>query len=263
VTPSPTAFTFEPLFLALAALAAALYWRAWRRERAARGRLVLFGSGLFLLAASVNSPLETLAADYLLLMHLFQNVVVADWAPLLLVLGLTPAMRAAIARRGGTPLATATRLRVALPIWLVGWYVVHLAGFYDTALDNPWLLNVEHLVLLAVGLVFWWPLLSDVPHAPTTPMRLAYLGAGFFTSAFLGLALTFSGSAFYDFYERAPRLWGLTPLEDQNLGGVLMSAEQAVLFLAAICYFLIRLLNEEEARQRVTESREPHSPSSR
>jgi cytochrome c oxidase assembly factor CtaG len=250
VTPSPTSFTFEPLFLALAVSAGWVYWRAWRREGAPRSRAVLFGSGLFLLAASVNSPLETLAAHYLLLMHLFQNVVVADLAPLLLVLGLTPAMREAIAARGGRPFAAVTRLRVALPIWLVGWYVIHLAVFYDVALENQWLLNVEHLVLLGIGLVFWWPVISDTPHAHTTPQRLAFLGAAFVFSAFLGLGLTFAGSAFYDYYESAPRLWGLSPVEDQNLGGVLMTAEQSIVFLAAISYFLVRLLNEEEARER-------------
>lgn len=250
MSPSPTSFTFEPLFLALALAAAWLYGRAWRRERASPLRAVLFGSGLFLVAGSVNSPLETLSAHYLLLMHLFQNVVLADWAPLLLVLGLTPSMRAAVARRGGAALAWVTRLRVALPVWLGGWYLVHLAAFYDAALRNPWLLNVEHLILLAVGLVFWWPLLADAPHAPTIPARIAFLGAAFLFSAFLGLGLTFAGSAFYDYYEGVPRLWGLSPLEDQNLGGVLMTAEQSILFLAAIGYFLVRLLNEEERRQR-------------
>jgi cytochrome c oxidase assembly factor CtaG len=249
VTPPATSFTFEPLFLALAAVAAWLYWRAWRVEQASRSRAVLFGSGLFLLAASLNSPLETLAAHYLLLMHLFQ-VVVADVAPLLLVLGLTPAMRETIAARGGRPFGAVTRLHAALPIWLIGWYLVHLAAFYDTALESPWLLNVEHLVLLAIGLLFWWPVISDTPHAPTTPQRLAYLGAAFVFSAFLGLALTFAGSAFYDYYEGAPRLWGLSPVEDQNLGGVLMTVEQSIVFLAAISYFLVRLLNEEDAQAR-------------
>jgi cytochrome c oxidase assembly factor CtaG len=246
--PAPASFTFEPLFLALAAVAGWLYWRAWRREQAPRSRAVLFGSGLLLVAVSVNSPLETLAAHYLLLMHLLQNVLLADIAPLLLVLGLTPAMRTALAAGGGRPLAAVTRLRVALPIWLVGWYVIHLAAFYDAALENAWLLNVEHFLLLAIGLLFWWPLLSDAPHAATTPQRLAYLGAAFVFSAFLGLGLTFAGSSFYDYYENAPRLWGLTPLEDQNLGGVLMTAEQSLVFLAAISYFLVRLLNEEDAQ---------------
>ena len=159
-------------------------------------------------------------------------------------------MREAVAQRGGAPFARLTRLRIALPIWLAGWYLVHLAAFYDAALENAWLLNVEHAILLAVGLLFWWPLISDVPHAASTPSRLAYLGGAFVFSAFLGLGLTFAGSAFYDYYETVPRLWGLSAVEDQNLGGVLATAEQSVLFLAAIAYFLVRLLNEEERSQR-------------
>ncbi len=67
------------------------------------------------------------------------------------------------------------------------------------------------------------------------------------TSTFLGLALTFGGDVFYDFYATAPRLWGMSPEQDQNLAGVLMTAEQAIVFLAAMGYFLVRLLNEEEA----------------
>ncbi|HSX23200.1 MAG TPA: cytochrome c oxidase assembly protein, partial [Gaiellaceae bacterium] len=73
----------------------------------------------------------------------------------------------------------------------------------------------------------------------------AYLGAGFVTSAFLGLAFIFSSRPFYSFYEHAPRLWGLSPTRDQNLGGILMNAEQTVVFLAAIGYFVWRLLEEE------------------
>ena len=249
--PPPTSFTFEPLFLALTVVAAVLYARAWRREPGAAWKPWAFGTGLALLAVSLDSPLETLAAHYLLLMHLFQNVVVADWVPLLLVLGLTGPMREAIARRGGRPFALLTRLRVALPVWLLGWYLVHLAGFYDTALENPWLLNVEHLILLAIGLLFWWPLLCDVPHAPSTLARMGYLLAGFVLSAFLGIAFTFGSSTFYGFYEGAPRLWGLSPVEDQNYAGILMTAEQALLFLSALAYFLVRLLNEEEARGRI------------
>ena len=255
MTPDPSSFTFEPLFLALAAVTAVFYGRAARAEGVPWWRPALFGLGLVLIAAALNSPLETLAANYLLLVHLLQNVMIADWAPPLIVLGLTPAMRAAIAARGGRPLAWVTRLRIALPVWLLGWYVIHFAGFYDTALRNPWLLNVEHLILIAIGLLFWWPLLSDTPHGVSTPFRIGYLGAGFVGSVFLGLALTFGGSTFYGYYEQAPRLWGLSPLEDQNLGGVLMTGEQAVVFLAAITYFLLRLLKEEEAKERALDER--------
>jgi cytochrome c oxidase assembly factor CtaG len=78
------------------------------------------------------------------------------------------------------------------------------------------------------------------------PVKIGYLGAAFVGSAFLGLALTFSNSPFYDFYAAAPRLWGLSPEKDQNFGGILMNAEQSAVFLAAILYFLLRLIPEEE-----------------
>ena len=63
----------------------------------------------------------TPAEHYLLLAHLLQNAIIADWAPPLLILGLTPAMRAGIERCGGRPIAALTTLPVALAIWLNGW----------------------------------------------------------------------------------------------------------------------------------------------
>jgi cytochrome c oxidase assembly factor CtaG len=234
---SPYSFSFEPLFLALGALAAVLYVRA----RPHGWRVWVFVVGLLLVVVPVNSPLETIAVRRLLLMHLLQNVMIADWAPLLLILGLTPALQARIAPR----VEWVTRPRVALPLWLAAWYGTHAALFYDYALRHHWALNLEHLVLLAAGLIFWWPVLTG---RLSTAWTIAYLGIAFVGSAFLGLALTFSTSVFYSFYGAAPRLWGLSATKDQNLGGILMNAEQTVVFLAALGFFLMRLLDEEAER---------------
>jgi cytochrome c oxidase assembly factor CtaG len=175
-----TAFSFEPLFLALAVAAAALYWRAARTDRPATWRVVAFGSGLFLIAASLDSPLETIAARYLLVMHLLQNA------------------------------------------------------------------------LIAAGLLFWWPIVSG---RLSPPAALGYLAVAFVGSSFLGLAYIFSSRPFYSFYEHAPRLWGLSAVRDQNLGGIFMNGEQTLVFLLAIGYFVLRLLDEEQAREEVTAAR--------
>jgi cytochrome c oxidase assembly factor CtaG len=236
-----TAFGFEPLFLVLAAAAALLYARAARAESPPAWRLVAFGSGLFLIAAGLNSPLETIASKYLLLMHLLQNALIADVAPLLVVLGLTPRMREALGRRSPGRLRT----RWILPIWLAAWYCTHIAAFYDWALRTGRGLNVEHAILIAAGLLFWWPIVSG---RLTPPAGLGYLAAAFIGSSFLGLAYIFSSRPFYSFYEHAPRLWGLSPVRDQNLGGILMNGEQTLVFLLAIGWFVMRLLDEEHAR---------------
>jgi putative membrane protein len=244
---SATDFSFEPLFIVLAVLAAGLYVRAARRARPGPWRATSFATGLVLIAASLNSPLETIAADYLLLIHLLQNALIADVAPLLVLLGLTPSMTAALGRRGANRL----RARYVLPLWLIAWYSTHAAPFYDWALRTGWGLNVEHAILIAAGLLFWWPIVSG-RLAP--PAALAYLGAAFVGSSFLGLAYIFSSSVFYSFYEHAPRLWGLSPVRDQNLGGILMNGEQTVVFLLAIGWFVLRLLDEEHEQGAIPEA---------
>jgi putative membrane protein len=236
-----TAFSFEPLFLVLAVVAAALYWKAARHDAPPAWRIAAFASGLFLIAASLNSPLETIASRYLLLIHLLQNALIADVAPLLVVLGLMPRMR----RRIGSYGPDRIRTRWILPIWLAAWYCTHLAPFYNWALRTGWGLNVEHTILIAAGLLFWWPIVSG---RLSPPAGLAYLIVAFLGSSFLGLAYIFSSRPFYTFYEHAPRLWGLSTIRDQNLGGILMNGEQTLVFLLAIGWFVMRLLDEEHAR---------------
>jgi len=250
--PSPWSVRLEPVFLVLALGAAVVYVRAWRRAPGPAWRAWCFAAGLVLVAGSLNSPLGTIAVEYLVLFHLLQNVMISDWAPPLLLIGLTPGMRAGIAARGGSLLATITRPAITLPTWLVAWYVIHLGAIYDALLGNTILLAVEHAVLIAVGLLFWWPVLCDVPRSLATLARIGYVLAAFVLSAFLGLALTFSPPV-YGHYEDLPtRLWGITARQDQNLGGILMSTEQAVVFFAAIVWLLGRLFREEaEAEERL------------
>lgn len=231
---SATSFTFEWFFLAAAVVALAVYGWFARRDRPEPWRATLYVVGLLLIAGSLNSPLETIAVKRLLLIHLLQNALIADIAPLLVLLGLTPRMRAALPY---------VRARYALPAWLIAWYGTHTANVYDWALRNSWPLQLEHAVLIAGGLLFWWPLVS---RRLSSPAAIAYLGAGFVAASFLGLALIFSSRPFYSYYEHTPRLWGLSPVRDQNLGGILMNAEQTIVFLLAIGWYVWHLLSEED-----------------
>jgi cytochrome c oxidase assembly factor CtaG len=253
---SPWSWTFEPLFAVLGAGAIWTYARAARQDPPGRLRIGAFCAGAALIALALNSPLETIAVDFLVLFHLLQNVIISDWAPPLLILGLTPAMRSALAEHGGRPFAFVTRPTVALPLWLAGWYLVHLAGIYEAALRQPALLNVEHAFMILIGVLFWWPVLSDAPRSVSTLGRIAYVFGAFVASVFLGLALTFA-PPLYGYYEKLPeRLWGISASKDQNLGGILMTSEQALVFFMMITWLLVRLFREEDEAERALQERQ-------
>ena len=248
--PDATSFSFEPLFLAATAAAAILYARAARHDPPGARRVVAFALGLLLVAVPLNSPLETLSAHYLLLAHLLQNALIADWAPLLLILGLTPAMRAGLSARGGSAFRLLTKPTVSLPLWLVVWYSVHIPAFYEWALRAGWPLNLEHALLIAAGLLFFWPLFEPEPRRLGVESSLVYLALAFFATPWLALAYTFSTGPFYGFYEQAPRAWGISATKDQNLGGILMQVEMTLVFLVLIGHFLLKLLAQEDAKQQ-------------
>jgi cytochrome c oxidase assembly factor CtaG len=241
-----TDFSYEPVFAVLALVAAALYARAARGQQVPGWKVLLFALSLVLIVGALNSPLETIAVHYLLLGHLVQNALIADWAPPLLILGLTDGMRRAVEHAGGPLFEAVTRPGIALPLWLIAWYGTHAPPIYEGALRTPSLLNVEHGVLVLAGLIFWWPVLAGGERALSPGGALGYLAAGFLTAVFLGLALTFDTNVIYTYYVDKPRLLGMSPQEDQNVAGAVMNGEQSVVFIAAIAYVFFKLAGQEE-----------------
>ena len=220
---------------------AAAYLIATTRFPVPRWRIICFLAGCALMLATQIGPLDTLALHYLLTMHLLQNVALAEWGPLLVVLGLTPRMAAELERIPGV--RTLTHPLVALPIWLVTYFAWHLPWAYDAALRHQLtILHAEHASYFAAGVLVWWPVIHGRLSSGT---KALYLFGTFVLASPLGLLLALLPSPVYDFYEHVPRLWGLSPLADQQLAGVTMASEQAIVFFAAFTVYARRFLQEE------------------
>jgi cytochrome c oxidase assembly factor CtaG len=215
-----------------------------RGHRPERWRLATFSAGCALLLATAVTPLDALTY-HLLSAHLLQNVVLAEWAPALLVLGLPPALAAQIG--GLRPVRLLTRPPLALAVWLVTYYLWHIPAAYDAALEHPVLLHLEHVCYLAAGVLLWWPVLQDAPHRLSSAARALYLFVAFVLASPIGLLLALLPEPAYDWYVEGGGLWGLSPHADQQLAGVTMSVEQAIVFFAVFAVFFFRFLAEEEA----------------
>jgi cytochrome c oxidase assembly factor CtaG len=212
---------------------------AWRGRPVSGPRVAAGALGILLVFAAFFTQLEPLANHTFLWAHLLQNVVLAEWAPLLLVLALPPRVAE---RAAGFPLF---RPLVALPLWLAAYYTWHLPGIYDHALSRPHsLLHLEHLTYLAAGVCVWWPVVHGRSSAGA---KAAYLFAAFVLASPLGLLLALIPRAIYPFYVDAPRTWGPGPLSDQQIAGVTMAAEEAIVFFGAFTAYLLRFLADEQA----------------
>jgi putative membrane protein len=249
----PYRWSWNPEALVLVPLLTVGYVVALRRYAAPRWRIACFAAAMVLVLAVTITPLETLAMNYLLVVHLLQNVVLAEWAPLLLVLAIPPALAAMLT---GFPAARAlTHPAVALPLWLANYMLWHLPWLYDAALENPHsLLHLEHALYFATGVLMWWSVVQDEPHRLSAGIRAGVVFAAFVLGSPIGLVIALVPEPIYDFYVDAPeRLWGLTALEDQRLAGILMSLEQAAVFFAVFAFLFLRFLAEEERREELDE----------
>ena len=124
-------------------------------------------------------------------------------------------------------------------------WVWHVPVMYQAALKHSFIHVLEHLTFAAVGLLYWWHLLSPI----RSRMRLGGLGPVLYMAStkiavgLLGIVLAFSPDVLYDFYEtrRAPA-GGSQPLDDQHVAGVLMALEQSLVMGVALAYLFIRML---------------------
>jgi cytochrome c oxidase assembly factor CtaG len=246
----PYAWSANPEALVILG-AAGGYAFALRRHAAPAWRIACFTGAIVLLLTVAVTPIHTLGMHFLLTMHLLQNVVLAEWAPLLVVLGIPPSLAAVVARP--SPIRALTHPAVALPLWLANYMVWHLPWLYDTALENPnTLLHLEHAMYFVTGLAMWWCVFQDEPHRLGSGARAGYVVAAFVLGSPVGLVMALVPDPIYDFYVDAHhRVWGLDPLEDQQLAGMLMALEQAVVFFVVVAYWFFRFLSEEERREDV------------
>ena len=209
--------------------------------------LAFFGGCAALLVA-LNGPLHDLSDYYLLSAHMIQHLLLTLVAAPLWLAG-TPAvlldgLLEPVLRRpaAGVVLRTATRPLVAFAAYavaLIGW---HLPGPFNAALEGHGWHVVEHVTLLGSALLAWWPILSPSRRLPALPYaaQLLYLFVFGMPMTVVAAFVTGADRPLYSWYAAAPRLFGLTPLADQQLGGIIMWVPAGIVPLVAFTVVFFR-----------------------
>jgi putative membrane protein len=256
------------------ALAAWLYLRGlrslWQASAAGHGirrwEAMAFGAGWLTLSVALVSPLHPLGS-VLFSAHMAQHELLMVVAAPLFVLGrpLVPwlwglplAWRHSIARwgKGGWRQRVWHALTNPLIAWslqVVALWSWHAPGLFQAALGNEVIHALQHLSFLVSALLFWWALIHGRQGRMGYGPAVLYVFTTSMQSGALGALLTFAPALWYPAYGGNAAAWGLTPMEDQQLAGLIMWVPASAMYLLAGLALFASWLCELEERERQRE----------
>jgi putative membrane protein len=263
------AWSFEPLVVISLALTAALFviglrrlWRQAAKKRVVRlWEALCFAGGWLALSVALVSPLHAWGR-VLFSAHMSQHEVLMLVAAPLLVLGrplvvFLWAFPVEWSRRIGNigRVSWVTRSWRFVTIPLVAWlvhaealWVWHVPILFDAVLHNDWLHTLQHLSFLVSALLFWWALIHGPQGAMGYGAAVLYVFTTSIHSGVLGALITVAGSVWYPSYIGLTNSWGLTPLEDQQLGGLIMWIPAGLVYVIAGLALFAGWMRESDAR---------------
>jgi cytochrome c oxidase assembly factor CtaG len=216
------------------------------------------------------SPIDVLGGQ-LFFMHMVQHLLLVMIVPPLLLLanplpfflwGL-PAWarhkaggllsRRSAFRRGLYALTAPGLVWMAFIAFFLGW---HDPSAYNAALRSDVIHDLEHLTFFGTAMLFWWLIIGAGPHlrSHSRGVRLALLLATVPVNMAAGVVIAFSNQPIYTYYTTVPRLWGMTVMLDQMIGGVIMWIPGSMMFILAALIIVSRMIQTETAKEPLPES---------
>ena len=256
--PYELSWSLHPSVIIGTGLLGALYFYGigpYRRRHglppASGGQIFSFSAALVVLLLALNGPVHDLSDYYLFSMHMVQHLVLTLVFPPLLLAGiprwlLRPLLGGpgvlSIARILTRPLVAAALFSISIAVW-------HLGLFYDLMMRSHEVHIGTHLLFMATATLMWWPVMGPAPELPrlSTGPAMLYLFLVGIPMQIVAALITFADEMLYPWYAAAPRMWGLSPLDDQQLGGLLMWVPGNLYIFAAIGLLFFRWAKEEEA----------------
>lgn len=215
-------------------------------------QVLCFLGGLFLVLMFEGTPLGALT-EYSFGAHMVQHLFYTLVVPVLWLLGLPSWLVRRLISRGHKVLGwrflrCLTNPLLALGLFSGGLVFWHLPPYYVLAQGAGIYHLLEHLTFLGTGFLVWWPVLGPLPEGRLPwVFRLAYLFVLGIIPGVIGAFITFSEGLIYTYYGATPKPWGLDPVTDQLIGGLIMKVFGSVpLWVVVAVDFLVTFKREEE-----------------
>lgn len=253
---------------------AALYWWRARNVRAGAAahapgtaRQIAFGTALVVIFLSLNGPIHDLSDYYLFSAHMVQHLLLTLVAAPLMVIGLTGDMLRPLLRSGA--IAAAARFVTRPAICFAAFNVViafwHLPFAYNAAMADHDVHILQHLTLIAASVLMWWPLLSPLPELPrlSYPGQMLYCFLMVVPMSVVAIYIAMADTVLYPAYASAPRMWGISPMMDQQIGGLIMWIPGGLFFYGIMTVVFFRWAGRGEDTREAAQVGWSPSPSLR
>lgn len=209
-----------------------------------------FVAGVVALLVASDWPVHDLGEGYLYSAHMVQHLTYSIIAAPLLLLG-TPAWmarRLLAAPRLLRSVRYLARFGPAVLLFNAVVVFVHIPGVVDAALRSGFVHFLIHVLVFGSALIVWMPLASPLPEVPrfSPPLRMIFLFLQSVVPTVPASFLTFGDRPLYRFYERVPRLWDLSALEDMRIAGLIMKIGAGVALWVIIAIVFFRWFAAEE-----------------
>lgn len=224
--------------------------RAGIRERTGGGRIVSFFAGLAVAYVALNGPVDELSDSYLFSVHMAQHLMLTQLMPPLLLLGLPafalePLVRPRWVKGVGRRLS---RPPLAFALYSFTFSAWHLQPVYDLMMRSENVHTFAHVLFMVTAVIMWWPLLSPLPEFPrlSAPAAMVYLFLLGIPMLLVAALITLADGVLYPWYVSAPRVWGLSPLADQKLGGLIMWVPGGMFYWVIMSIIYFRWVGREQ-----------------
>lgn len=217
-------------------------------------QIYTFLLGVLTLFVALVSPIDILGDDYLLTAHMVQHLLLALIAPPLLLLGtprwlLRPLIELPYLRDITLPVGrVVTHPLVALLAFNIVFSLWHVPRYYEAALQDQNIHIIEHATFFATAVVMWWPIFGTLDEFPQLHegAKVLYLFFQALPPTILGAMITFAKTPIYLTYAQAPRLYGMSVMEDQALGGLTMWVPGGLIFFTVLTVIFFRWFGRDD-----------------
>jgi putative membrane protein len=227
-------------------------------------RTICFALGLISLIIALDSPVHELG-EQLFWVHMTQHEVLMLVSAPLLVMGepllpflwaLSPAWRGRVANIARSNVFKKCWALVSAPLsaWLLSalaLWIWHAPWLFDQTVHNDLIHAAQHASFLGTALLFWWPLVNR-KSALNYGAGVAYVFTTILHTSVLGALLTFSQHPWYSTYVTTAPAWGMSALEDQQVGGLIMWIPAGTLLLIVALVLLVKWINDSQSRWQYT-----------